>query len=158
VDTDQPQARRLVENPRWSTWRLAGVAAEPVEPRAAPISAVRLAELSTMSYRDYLRTPEWRRTRAAAIERAGGHCSLDHAHTGPLQVHHATYERRGLERPGDLTVLCEACHRLHHAEHGRPGPRPRRTGSIAPPSRASADVMPVAEQPARGWVRRLLGV
>lgn len=30
------------------------------------------------------------------------------------QVHHRTYERLGDERPADLTVLCQRCHRLFH--------------------------------------------
>lgn len=111
----------LVENPRRGVWRLAGAALDPAPAPLAPVEdEARLAELRAMPYREYLRTPEWRRARAAALERAGNACSLDVAHTGRLEVHHNTYERRGAELPGDLVVLCQACHRLHHAAHGRP--------------------------------------
>ncbi len=111
----------LVENPRWSTWRLtssATVASEPAIPE--PIPGWRLAELRTMPYREYLRTPEWRRARAAALVRAGFCCALDPAHVENLEVHHRTYERLGAEHADDLLVLCQDCHQLHHKSNGRP--------------------------------------
>ena len=111
----------LVENPRWGTWRLVGAALEQPAPASAEAPRVdRLAELRAMSYRDYLRTPEWRRTRAAALLRADHRCSLDVTHGDDLEVHHRTYERLGEELANDLTVLCKPCHQLHHKEHGRP--------------------------------------
>jgi hypothetical protein len=111
----------LAENPRWGTWRLAGAAAETPAPLVdTPATEDRLAELRSMPYRRYLRTPEWRRTRAAALLRAGHACSLDVTHTAQLEVHHRTYERLGAELDGDVTVLCRACHRRHHAGNGRP--------------------------------------
>lgn len=111
----------LVENPRWGTWRLVGAALEPQERAVqAALSADRLSALRSMSYRDYLRTPEWRRTRAAALLRAGNACSLDVTHGDELDVHHRTYERLGAELASDLVVLCRPCHRLHHREHARP--------------------------------------
>ena len=72
------------------------------------------AMLATMAYRDYLRTPHWQRTRAAAIERAGKRCQVCNDYGIPLEVHHRTYERRGAEDPSDLTVLCWSCHQLFH--------------------------------------------
>jgi 5-methylcytosine-specific restriction endonuclease McrA len=114
----------LLENPRWSVWRLSG----PVPQRAAEleqrISPERLAELGAMPYRDYLRTPEWRQTRAAALERADRRCSLDRTHSDQLEVHHNAYDRLGAELPSDLVVLCQACHRLHHKANGRPRRKP----------------------------------
>jgi hypothetical protein len=97
--------------------------AEPVEPE-------RLAELCAMQYRDYLRTPEWSRTRNAALSRAGNACSLDASHTENLEVHHRSYERLGAELTTDLVVLCHACHQLHHKQNGRP--RRERVVSPAP--------------------------
>lgn len=35
-----------------------------------------------------------------------------------LQAHHRTYENRGQEQPGDLTVLCRDCHSTFH-KNGR---------------------------------------
>jgi restriction endonuclease Mrr len=111
----------LVENPRWGTWRLTESALQPEETAVdEPVTVERLAELNAMPYRLYLRTPEWRRTRAAALLRAGNACSLDVTHTEGLEVHHRTYERLGAELITDLVVLCHACHRLHHMENGRP--------------------------------------
>jgi restriction endonuclease Mrr len=111
----------LVENPKWGTWRLTNAASPPIATAVEePASVERLAELREMPYRLYLRTPEWRRTRAAALLRAGNACSLNVAHTDNLEVHHRTYERRGAELVTDLVVLCHACHGLYHEEHGRP--------------------------------------
>jgi len=127
----------LVENPKWSTWRLAGAALEmPVAVTDELVDEARLAELRTMSYALYLNTPEWRRTRAAALLRAGYCCSLNAKHTDRLEVHHNSYERLGAELSRDLAVLCHSCHRLHHKEYGRPRrkqsakPVPRRKPSL----------------------------
>jgi hypothetical protein len=111
----------LVENPKWSTWKLTGAAlTATAKPVAEAVGAKRLAELRAMSYRQYLRTPEWRRTKAAALLRAGNACSLDVTHTEGLEVHHRTYERLGAELSSDLAVLCRSCHQLLHKEYGRP--------------------------------------
>jgi restriction endonuclease Mrr len=149
----------LVENPRWGTWRLTNAALPPVEAATdAPVSAERLAELCAMPYRLYLGTPEWRRTRAAALLRAGEACSLDVTHTDALEVHHRTYERLGAELVTDLVVLCHSCHMLHHVEHGRP----RREGSAVPLPRSAAEYSPAVsseqsgKRPKSSLLRRLL--
>jgi hypothetical protein len=111
----------LVENPKWRHWHLTA-AGIPSEESAVeePVAAERLAKLRSMPYPFYLRTPEWRRTRAAALVRAGNACSLDVTHTRDLEVHHRTYERLGEEMVTDLVVLCHSCHQLHHKAHGLP--------------------------------------
>lgn len=152
----------LVENPRWSVWRLAGAALETSPPAIDDETAPdRLTQLRSMSYREYLRTPEWRRTRAAAILRAGGCCSLDVTHTDGLEVHHRTYERLGEELASDLTVLCRACHRLHHKEHGRPRrqptPPPRRRPAPFEPGVAARLIAEATAQRRPSLLRRLLG-
>ena len=104
----------LLENPARAVWRLAGAALE--QPELAldePVYVDRLEELERMGYREYLRTPEWRPIRAAALVRAGNGCSLDVTHTDDLEVHHrdnGAYARRGRELASDLVVLCHACH------------------------------------------------
>jgi hypothetical protein len=105
----------LLENPGPSTWRLTATAL--LGPETAvddPAIGPRLRELREMPYPEYLRTPEWRKTRAAALTRAGHRCSLDATHTEALEVHHNTYERLGAELASDLVVLCRTCHRRHH--------------------------------------------
>lgn len=74
-----------------------------------------IALYRSMSYDDYLKTPHWQETRAAAIARAGGKCSMCSS-TERLQVHHNTYERLGGERPEDLAVVCRPCHAKHHGK------------------------------------------
>ena len=70
-----------------------------------------------LSYRDYLKTEHWQKTRQIALK-LGKHeckvcCSKKH-----LDVHHRTYERKGCERQEDLVVLCRSCHKIFH-KHGR---------------------------------------
>lgn len=80
----------------------------------------RLSELSSMNYREYLRTPEWQATRRYHLRRSGYRCQLCNQ-GGQLEVHHRTYERRGNERFEDLIVLCTNCHaRFHDSLPGGP--------------------------------------
>jgi restriction endonuclease Mrr len=121
---------RLVDNPRTGVWRLSAVARQPVADEAQ-VNEQRLAELRAMPYADYLRTPEWRRTRAVALLRVRNHCALDSNHTEHLEVHHNTHERLGSELPSDVVVLCHACHRLHHKVSDIPAAPSG--GSVPPP-------------------------
>jgi restriction endonuclease Mrr len=107
----------LVENPERGIWRLTG-------------AARRLAELQRMPFEEYLKTPEWQQTRAAALQRAAQSCALDLTHAGELDVRHRTRERLGAELPSDLVVLCASCAERHQAD----APAPRRVGSIPPPT------------------------
>jgi hypothetical protein len=150
----------LVENAKWSTWKLTGSAlTATAKPVAAAVRAKRLAELRAMPYQQYLRTPEWRQTKAAALLRAGNACSLDVTHTEGLEVHHRTYERRGAELMTDLAVLCHSCHQLYHRENDRP----RREPAVAPlppwtataPLAATSIVKPVTQRKS-SLLRRLL--
>jgi len=68
-----------------------------------------LNEKRGKEYGKYLQTPHWRRTRNAALMRAGYACD-DCGKRSGLQVHHLTYERIGAELPADLCVLCDPCH------------------------------------------------
>lgn len=73
-------------------------------------------------YKDYLRTPHWRETRARKAKAADYQCERcgEFGRRGPrrmiigLHVHHLTYERVGKELDSDLEVLCIACHELEH--------------------------------------------
>lgn len=105
----------LLENPAPGIWRLTPEAlADPDSAVDEPPAGDRLSELRAMPYHEYLRTPEWAKTRAAALMRAGHRCSLDSSHQNGLEVHHNTYERLGAELASDLVVLCRECHRRHH--------------------------------------------
>lgn len=73
----------------------------------------RAEALHTMPYADYLRTPEWAEQRRRARLRAGDRCQTCDSPDN-LDVHHRTYDRRGYEEPGDLIVLCSACHTAVH--------------------------------------------
>ena len=76
-------------------------------------SKLRLQELRSMPYEEYLQTDEWDEKRRRALWRADYKCELCNSN-GKLHVHHKTYERRGEERNKDLIVLCENCHKTHH--------------------------------------------
>jgi len=151
----------LVENPKWSVWRLTATATPPTESVVnEPVDAKRLTELRAMPYRLYLRSPEWRQTRAAALVRAGNACSLDVTHTDRLEVHHRTYARLGAEFVTDLVVLCYSCHELYHDKYGLP----RKQKPIAPAathmateSLTSKLMAEKHEQRKPSLLRRLLG-
>jgi 5-methylcytosine-specific restriction endonuclease McrA len=54
------------------------------------------------------------------ISLRGYSCELCHANDVPLQIHHKHYRRpTGLERPEDLLLLCQNCHRLRHVIRAR---------------------------------------
>ncbi len=155
----------LVENPVRCVWRLAGAALEaPERVLDEPVYLDRLDELQRMAYREYLRTPEWRTTRAAALVRADHCCSLDVTHTRDLEVHHRTYSRLGQELVGDLVVLCHDCHKLHHQANGRPRRAAADRAGAAPASRWTAAAQGeltgrparVSARPRRSLLRRLL--
>lgn len=111
----------LATNPGRGIWRLTDAAlVESESPIVQEVVGQRLLELRAMPYDEYLRTPEWKKTRAAALVRADHQCAMDPSHTDPLDVHHRYYERRGGELPSDLIVLCRACHSLHHRQPARP--------------------------------------
>lgn len=73
---------------------------------------VRLEELRSMAYEEYLHTPEWQETRKATLKRAGNHCQVCRAEDVALNVYHTTYETLGCEQESDVIVLCEACYDL----------------------------------------------
>jgi 5-methylcytosine-specific restriction endonuclease McrA len=67
-----------------------------------------------IDYATYISSPEWHAKATDAKRRAGWECALNPEHRGHLEVHHRTYARLGHERPTDLIVLCEECHRRYH--------------------------------------------
>lgn len=74
----------------------------------------RLHELRSMPYRDYLKTPEWDKTRKAAYRRANHTCQRCRRTGVMLNVHHKTYDNLGREPAKDLIVLCCYCHKKIH--------------------------------------------
>lgn len=74
---------------------------------------LRIHELRTMPYREYLLSEEWLETRNRKLRQARFQCQLCNA-PWPLNVHHRTYDRRGCEDMADLTVLCRPCHAKFH--------------------------------------------
>lgn len=64
-------------------------------------------------YREYLESPEWKATRAKALERGDNKCAVC-GRTDTLEVHHNTYDRIGAELPTDLVVLCNYHHSTIH--------------------------------------------
>lgn len=72
-------------------------------------------------YAQFLRSPQWRAIRKAALARARHCCErcdrafiIGDAGLQPT-VHHKTYARfGGDEQPEDLEALCKRCHDIHH--------------------------------------------
>ena len=66
-----------------------------------------------IDYKRYICSPEWKEKADAAKTSAGWRCQLCNS-KGQLHAHHRTYERLGIEEPGDITVLCADCHARFH--------------------------------------------
>lgn len=64
-------------------------------------------------YKEYLKSDHWQATRKATLASRNYKCEKCGA-CRQLEVHHRTYANVGAERPEDLQVLCEACHRWEH--------------------------------------------
>ena len=64
-------------------------------------------------YEAYINSPEWRKRRAAIIEKRGRKCE-ECGDIGPVDAHHLTYERLGKELDEDVKLLCRECHQAHH--------------------------------------------
>jgi hypothetical protein len=75
----------------------------------------RREQLISMPYKDYLWTPEWRRTRRAALHRADYRCRRCQKRNA-VHVHHLVYDHIGHEWLDELVALCEPCHRALHEE------------------------------------------
>lgn len=152
----------VVENPERGVWQLSGNERRDIAPAGranteGAIDAQRLRDLRAMPYVLYLRTPEWQRTRADALRRAGYRCSLDATHRDRLEVHHRTYERLGAERARDVIVLCHDCHRLHHESYGSPR-RPRLDDAQSRPHSGGDEHGRPASRSKGSLLQRLLGL
>lgn len=71
-------------------------------------------ELRALPYKEYLRTPHWKRKREEKLRAAGYRCQVCNRGGRTLEVHHRTYDRCGEELDQDLTVLCRSCHTNFH--------------------------------------------
>lgn len=61
-------------------------------------------------YNQYIKGPRWAAKREAWFNAFGKWCRACGRTTGPIQLHHMTYERLGRERMSDLVALCRDCH------------------------------------------------
>lgn len=86
-------------------------------PEFPSVSLERGQALAAMPYTEYLESPEWQARRKVMLRQAGYRCQVCNRDRR-LHVHHRTYERRGMELPPDLVVLCDECHELFH-QNGR---------------------------------------
>jgi hypothetical protein len=62
------------------------------------------------TYDEYLKSPEWRKLRDEALEKANHTCAICGAKEN-LNVHHCHY--RNIDTP-ELVVLCKDCHAMVH--------------------------------------------
>ena len=79
---------------------------QPIHPRPPALKRKPL-------YADYIKSEMWRQVRLWRMEIAGFKCERC-GHRDSLEVHHLHYRTLGRERPQDLAVLCDGCHRRNH--------------------------------------------
>lgn len=112
-----------------------------------------------VAYYEYIRSEEWKQIADAAKRRAGYRCQVCNRSSREvrLNAHHRTYERLGHERPEDITVLCEDCHKLYedNKRKTKNRPLPQTTGQpTTPPGqpvrRFDAEVLPPPSSSAKG--------
>jgi hypothetical protein len=82
--------------------------------RTIQVSFPTVEHFESESTHAYYQSKRWAERRAKALKRAEWKCQLCSSHSGPLIVHHRTYERFGHERLADLFVICADCHDLFH--------------------------------------------
>lgn len=73
--------------------------------------------MNKTQYKAYLQTTHWRKMKRRKMAQADWRCEECGVEVGngvPLDVHHLTYERLGLELLSDLRVLCRGCHDAVH--------------------------------------------
>lgn len=73
----------------------------------------------SMPYKEYLRSPYWKRVKTNNIKNAGGRCTDCGSTRSILEVHHLNYDHLGEELNQFLVVLCRECHQKRHdiADH-----------------------------------------
>jgi hypothetical protein len=71
------------------------------------------------TYESYLQTPHWKEKAKQARARAKYQCLKcgKKPDTGELEVHHLSYSHIWDERPEELLVVCESCHKKFHPEY-----------------------------------------
>lgn len=70
--------------------------------------------LREMPYEEYLKTNHWDAVRHRTFQRHGRRCYIGSGCSGPLDVHHVTYDNRGDEKPEDTIPLCRKHHQMKH--------------------------------------------
>lgn len=82
-----------------------------------------IKRLKMLEYSTYLKTPHWRKVRAAMLLIRRGVCqATDCSYTNESwldiarepHVHHLSYLNRGCERYSDLALLCDRHHKSYH--------------------------------------------
>lgn len=72
--------------------------------------------LCQMPYIEFLKTRYWNELRILVLRERGFHCEECGGTFDKLQLHHITYEHRGLEidHLEDVQLLCDPCHEAKH--------------------------------------------
>lgn len=87
-------------------------------------------------YKEYLKSKAWANIKSELYNSRGKKCERC-ASKLFLQVHHKTYKNIFNEKPEDLEILCDACHKKEHGIVVRRGvkhlpPKPERPTSYIP--------------------------
>jgi len=67
-----------------------------------------------LRYKDYMESGIWKMRRELYIDHFDGICQHPDCgrHRKPLQLHHLTYQRLGVEALDDVVLVCKTCHRM----------------------------------------------
>ena len=85
---------------------------KPTWPPACPVNP---HTQQPWTYEEWVASPGFQQMRVMALKRFAHQCALC-TNERALEVHHRSYDRGlGMEWITDLVVLCEGCHKHHHA-------------------------------------------
>lgn len=100
-------------------------------PAECSVEEGRDRELSSLPYREYLKTDHWQFLRRRLLDRAGRTCRCCYAENVLLDVHHLSYGRLGREPESDLVVICRPCHKMVHEALDIFGKKAMNNGPVA---------------------------
>jgi 5-methylcytosine-specific restriction endonuclease McrA len=67
------------------------------------------------AYNQYIASKKWREFRSGILKERGFHCELCKSQKN-LELHHLSYANFGFEKPEQVIILCENCHKKAHTK------------------------------------------
>lgn len=73
-----------------------------------------VTEEQKQKYKEYIKSPKWKRFKLSILKTRGEKCELCNEKTSFLDLHHIHYRTLYNEQPEDVLLLCRECHENQH--------------------------------------------